>query len=231
MTQPLAPLHGSQYQPTWTPLDEYLWHSCDIIADVLEGHLNRRPLIATTARLDPGEQVLAVGPGQRQTWRALGDGNYSHNSVVAFGNPAFVIGSMVGAALGNSARRRQAALDAQPRWVLDGPGEATITPRRVHFRHPTAGLDLDWAALSEADLAAPDVFQASFVNTHGQYWTVRIHTPWASLMFVLAAINAFPAHPRLLARSWLPPDFENRCAAMGRPCRPATDLALQRHAT
>lgn len=227
MTKPSAPPPGHQQQSIWSPLDEYLWHSCDILADLLEGRLDQRPLVATTARLEPGDRVLAVGPGQRYTWRALGDGSYTHNSVVAFGSPAFVLGSMAASAFGNSARRRNAALDAQPRWVPEGPGEVTVSTRKLRFGHPVSWLDLVWDGLDSIDLAGPDVFETGFHNTNsGQYLTVRLHTPWASLLFALAALTAFPAHPRLLAGSWLPPDFEQRCAAMGRPCRPAAQLVL-----
>ncbi|UFQ19645.1 MULTISPECIES: hypothetical protein [Streptomyces] len=67
------------------------------------------------ARLAPGELSVAVGPASRSTWRAVGDGSYRHSSVLAVGQPAFVIGSPVGSALGNAARRRQAAADARQR--------------------------------------------------------------------------------------------------------------------
>lgn len=217
-------------QPLWSPFDEYLWHSCDILADVLEGQVARRPVAATTARLQHGDRALAVGLGQRLTWRALGSGRYTHNNVAAVGSPGFVIGSLVGSAIGNSARRRQAARDAQPRWIADGAGEVTLTLQRLHFAH-TAELDLDWRALSSIDLVAADVFQTSFVNTRGSQATIRVQTPWASLAFALAAITAFPAHPRLLTRSWLPPDFGQRCARVGRPCRPAAHLALRASGT
>ncbi|MFI2207516.1 hypothetical protein ACH47Z_44080 [Streptomyces sp. NPDC020192] len=115
MDSPYAPASGVERRPGWSWLDEYLWVSCDIIADVAEGRLEQRPLVATVARLESGDRVLAVGPATRLTWRALGDGSYMHRSVVAFGSPAFVLGSMAGSALGNSARRRAAANDAQPR--------------------------------------------------------------------------------------------------------------------
>ncbi|WP_238697283.1 hypothetical protein [Streptomyces sp. E2N166] len=110
--------------------------------------------------------------------------------------------------------------------MVDGIGEVTLTLQRLHFAH-AAGLDLDWRALSSIELAAPDVFQTSFIDTRGSQTTVRVQTPWASLAFALAAITAFPAHPRLLNRGWLPPDFEQRCARVGRPCRPAAHLALR----
>ncbi|WP_328561791.1 hypothetical protein [Streptomyces coelicoflavus] len=228
MSNPFAPPPENVTRPTWSPLDEYLWHSCDILADLIEGRLAGRPLVATTARLDQDDRALAVGPGQRSTWRALGDGSYRHSSVVAFGSPALVVGTLMGSALGNSTRRRRAASDAQPRWVVDGPGAATITLRRLHFAHPTCELDLDWRALGAIELVAPDVFQTSFISTRGHQVTTRVHTPWASLAFVVAAITAFPAHPRLLSRGWLPPDFEQRCALLGRPCRPAAQLTADR---
>lgn len=224
-----APAAGNEKRPGWSWLDEYLWVSCDILADLAEGRLEQRPLVATVARLEPGERALAVGPATRLTWRALGDGSYMHRSVVAFGSPAFVIGSMAGSVLGNSARRRAAAKDAQPRWMVDGPGEITVTTRKVYFGHPKCALDLAWGGLDTIDLVAPEVFQTSFRNIHnGQQITVQLYTPWASLLFVLAAVTAFPAHPRLLERGWLPPDFESRCSAVGRPFRPATRLLLGR---
>ncbi|MFF8590325.1 hypothetical protein ACF061_02585 [Streptomyces sp. NPDC015220] len=211
-------------------MDEHLWHTCDIVADLLEGRLDRRPLVATAARLAPGDRALAVGPAERATWRALGDGSYAHQNVVAFGSPAFMVGALVGNAVGNSVRRQNAANSARPRWMPDGFGELTVTTRKIYFGHPTAWLDLGWDGLDTVDLVAPDVFQTSFRNNqaNGRQLTVQIRTPWASLLFVLAAITGFPAHPRLLGRGWLPPDFERRCAALGRPCRPAAHLAVNR---
>ncbi|MGW1268555.1 hypothetical protein [Streptomyces sp. NPDC002491] len=222
-----APASGMEKRPGWSWLDEYLRVSCDIIADLAEGRLEQRPLVATVARLEPGERTLAVGPATRSTWRALGDGSYKHRNVVAFGSPAFVLISMAGSALGNSTRRRAAADDARPRWIVEGPGEITVTTRKVYFGHPKFPLDLAWGGLDTIDLIAPDVFQTTFRNIHnGWQTTVRLHTPWASLLFVLAAVTAFPAHPRLLGRGWLPPDFEKRCTDVGRPCRPAAHLLL-----
>ncbi|MBO0657251.1 hypothetical protein J1792_32425 [Streptomyces triculaminicus] len=209
-------------------MDEYLWHTCDILADLVEGRLDRRPLIASTARLGYGDRVLAVGPGQRVSWRALGDGSYVHEGGFAVGSPAFVLASMAATALTNSSRRNQAWRNAQPRWVVDGTSEITISVQGMFSAHPTSALGFYWQSdgWREIDLVGPDVFQTSFVDTRGQYSTVRIHTPWASLIFALVARASFPAHPRLLGRSWLPPDFEERCARMGRPCRPAAKLML-----
>ncbi|MEU9760078.1 hypothetical protein [Streptomyces sp. NPDC047985] len=102
----------------------------------------------------------------------------------------------------------------------------TITLRRLFFAHPVCELDLDWRALSSIDLVAPDSFQTGFVNTRGQHVTIRVQTPWASLIFAVAAVTAFPSHPRLLGRGWLPADFEQRCVSLGRHCRPAAQLAL-----
>ncbi|MFE2044713.1 hypothetical protein ACFXAZ_28100 [Streptomyces sp. NPDC059477] len=229
MDNPFTPPSGNEQVPAWSWLDEYLWFSCDIIADLAEGRLKQRPLVATVARLEPDDRALAVGPAQRLTWRPVGDGSYSHQNVIAFGSPAFVLGTMAGSALGNSARRRAAAIDAQPRWVLDGSGEITVTARKVYFGHPQCALDLGWGGLDTIDLVAPDVFQTSFHDiVNGRQTTVRLRTPWASLLFVLAAITAFPAHPRLLENGWLPADFERRCASLGRPCRPAARLLLNR---
>ncbi|BAC68165.1 hypothetical protein AQJ43_30155 [Streptomyces avermitilis] len=132
---PYAPASGIEQRPGWSWLDEYLWCSCDIIADLAEGRLEQRPLVATVARLEAGERVLAVGPAQRVTWRALGDGRYMHQNAVAFGSPAFVLGSMASmatSALGNSARRRAAANDAQPRCGARTPGLHVLDVLDVH---------------------------------------------------------------------------------------------------
>lgn len=204
----------------WSTLDEYLWYTCDILADAREGRLEQRPLVATRARLEPGERALAVGPAHRLSWRALGDGSYTRNSTFAIGGPAFVIGALAASAIGNANRRRNAELAAQPRWVLDGTGEVTVTDRHVFFGHPQCPLHLSWDGLDSIDLAGPDLFLASFRDIYGGgYTTVQLQTPWASLMFVLAAKTSFPAHPRLLTGGWLPPGFEQRCTAAGRPVR------------
>ncbi|GAA2467538.1 hypothetical protein ACFPFX_11015 [Streptomyces mauvecolor] len=201
---------------SWGMLDDHLLYTCGVVHDLVRGRLADRPSLPTMARLGPGERSLAVGPAARSTWRALGDGSYVHGSTVAFGSTGFVIGSMVGSALGNSARRCQAQANAQPRWVADGPGEVTVTNLRVYFGHPQSPLNLGWAGLDTVDLVAPDVFQCAFHDANGSgYVTVQLHSLCASLMFVLAAHASFPAHPRLLSHGWLPPDFEARCAADG----------------
>ncbi|MFB7609984.1 hypothetical protein [Streptomyces gardneri] len=218
-----------QPQP-WSPLDEYLWHTCDILADVLSGTLSRRPLLATHAPVAARDRVLAVGPANRLTWRAYGNGSYTHNQVVAFGSPAFVAGSLLGNALGNSSRRRQAERNAQPRWAMEGTGELTITLHKAYINSPSTSIhtEIFWAGLSSIDLVAPDTVETRFINNQGQLMTIRLQTLWASLIFVLAALNTFPHHPRLLTCGWLPSGFEQRCTAAGRPCRPAAELVLNR---
>jgi hypothetical protein len=230
VVSPYVPASTLERQPGWSWLDEYLWVTCDIIADLAEGRLGQRKPVATTTRLALGERALAIGPAHRLTWRALGDGRYYHENVVAFGSPAYVLGGLAASAIGNSSRRRAAAKDAQPRWVMDGSAEVTITTHKIYFGHARNSLNLGWDGLDEIDLVAPEVFQTSFrdINNKGQRTTVQLHTPWASLLFVLGAVTGFPSHPRLLERGWLPPDFEQRCLQMGRPCRPAANLLLNR---
>ncbi|GHF60565.1 hypothetical protein GCM10010218_47520 [Streptomyces mashuensis] len=210
----------------WTPLDEHLWHTCEILADIAEGRLDRRPLVATTARLGPGDRTLAVGPGHWATWRALGDGSYVHENTFAFGSSAFVVGALATTAVVNAVRSSRASSDAQPRWVLDGSGYVTVTLEMLHFAEPASETSLYWSGLRAIDLVGPDAFQTSYNTVGGDYRTVRIHSPWASLIFALAALTAFPTHPRLLSGGWLPPGFEEHCARVGRPCRPAARLLL-----
>ncbi|MBT2452090.1 hypothetical protein J7F03_34545 [Streptomyces sp. ISL-43] len=97
----------------------------------------------------------------------------------------------------------------------------TVTERRAYFGHPQSYLDLNWSGLATMDLVGADVLECGFQNVDGGgFLTVRVQSPWASLMFALAAHSAFPAHPRLLGGGWLPPDFEARCAAAGLACPP-----------
>ncbi|MFJ3817739.1 hypothetical protein [Streptomyces sp. NPDC090056] len=215
--------------PPWSALDDYLWHTCEIVADIAQGQLARRPLVATPAPLREGERALVTGPAWPSYWRALGNGTYQHNQVFAVGQPAFVIGSLLGNAIGNSARRSEAARNAQPRWVPGEPGQITVGTKGAYIVHPTNPAEsvfLYWSGLDAIDLVAPDVFEAHYVSVVQRPVRMRLTTPWASLLFVLAAYYRFPAHPRLLTQGWLPPGFEQRSAAVGRPCRPAAQLVL-----
>lgn len=215
--------------PPWTPLDDFLLYTCDVIADVIEGRVHQRPLVPSVVRLEPGDRALACGQAERFTMRAAGDGSYRHSNMFAVGGPTFVAGTLAVNAIGNSVRRNNAARDAQPRWMPDGFGDITATMRHVRFVHPIAPLSLYWNGLDAVDLPAPGVFQASFQDIHGHgYTSIRMHSPWASLMFALAALDSFPAHPRLLSATWLPPYFEHHAAAHGRYCRPAARLAISR---
>ncbi|MEV0981989.1 hypothetical protein [Streptomyces sp. NPDC049915] len=203
----------------WTQLDEHLWHTCAILADWVADRLHLRPRIATPAPLSQGELPLAVGHSERMTWQAVGNGTYNHTSVFAFGSPAFVLGSLAGAAVGNASRRRAAQDAARPRWVHSGMGYLTVTTLGFHFSHPQAGMRVHYAGLDSIDLIAPDLCQVAF---HDQFdnrpLLAQLRTPWASLLFVLAALSTFPSHPRLVSGGWLPPGFMIRCAQLGRPC-------------
>ncbi|ONK14394.1 hypothetical protein [Streptomyces sp. MP131-18] len=207
-------------EPPWGSLDQYLWYTCDILRDHLAGTLDQRPVIATTARLRPGERPLAVGPAVFLSWRAVGDGSWTHSSVVAFGHPALVAGTLLGSAMGNHARRRAAQAAAQPRWVPEASGEVVITDLGFHFLNPVAAAySWNWDMLNSVELVGPERLQCGFTGGHGQHVAAQLHTSWASLIFVLAALHAFPAHPRLLACAWLPPGFEQRCTRLGYPLR------------
>lgn len=145
----------------WTALDDHLLYTCHVVHEVAEGRIGNCTPVPTRARLGPGEMPLAVGPAVRSSWRGLGDGTYTHGSMLAFGGPAFVVGSLVGSALGNAARRRRAAADAQPRWVTEGPGELTVTDRRACFGGAEAPLSCGgpvwtpWTWLRRTSSSAP----------------------------------------------------------------------------
>ncbi|WP_189826258.1 hypothetical protein [Streptomyces finlayi] len=220
--QPQGQPHLPQGQPPWGPLDDHLLYTCGVVHDLGRGLLRNRPPLPTTTRLAPGELSLAAGPAARSTWRPLGDGSYTQTSTMAMGSTGFVVGALAVNAMSNANRRNQAMAAAQPRWVMEnGHGELTVTDKRAIYSHPETWLDLGWTGLATMDLAAPDTFECAFHDINGRgYTTIRLHSLWASLIFVLAAHAAFPAHPRLLSHGWLPPGFEARAAAHGRPCPP-----------
>lgn len=218
---------GSQPADGWTQNDEFLWHTCDIVADVVTGQADRRPLVASTARIAAGERALATGTGDQYRLRAVGNGRYRSTGVAAVGRPGFVVGALALNALSNASRRKRAQADTVPRWVHDGGGELTITQMSAYLVHPRNPLSLGFTGLDQIDLPEPGVFEARYHDMYGKgYMTVRVTTAWASLMFALAALAAFPAHPRLLGGTWLPPEFEARCNQFGRPVRPAQRLVL-----
>lgn len=208
----------------WSEFDECLWHTCAIIADVVEGRLEHRPLIATMTALNPGERALVTCPCEVHMWRTLGDGSYMHGGVAAVGSPTFVIGALAASAFTNASRRRKARRDAEWRWVPEGTWELTITSYKASFRLAQKMFEVPWHTLNSIDLTAIDSVQIGYLGNSGKQETLILRTPWASLIFALGALVSFPAHPRLLGRTWLPPGFEQRCAAAGRPCRPAATL-------
>ncbi|NUP31777.1 MAG: hypothetical protein HOU01_08675 [Streptomycetaceae bacterium] len=208
-------------------MDEFLWHTCDIVADVIAGTLDGRPKVASMARLDPGERVLATGHAERFTLRAVGNGSYRHTNTMAIGRPGFVVGALAATAITNAARRNAARRDTVPRWDSDGVGELTVTQQAAYIAHQRNPLSLGFTGLDVIDLPAPGVLEARYHDMYGKgYMSIRVHTTWASLLFALAAIAAFPSHPRLLGGTWLPPEFEARCAHFGRPVRPVQRMIL-----
>ncbi|MFE3449700.1 hypothetical protein ACFXJ8_12270 [Nonomuraea sp. NPDC059194] len=81
--------------------------------------------------------------------------------------------------------------------------------------------------ITSLDLVAEGVVEIE-TNTGagGSRIVVEFHTPWASLIFGLAAVRFFRRHPRLLSGQWLPPGFEECCERLGQPCAPARRLAM-----
>lgn len=79
-----------------------------------------------------------------------GDGTYSHNSTVAFGGPAFVVGALAASAIGNSARKRAAQRDAQVLWREHQHVSVVVTNRRFLCHTQAQGwLSFHFDAVSE----------------------------------------------------------------------------------
>ncbi|MBO0852983.1 MAG: hypothetical protein J2P18_04375 [Nocardia sp.] len=204
----------------WTWFDDHLRYTCAVLDLLRRDRLTALPVKSTRIRIDPGEVCIAEGQAQWYFWRAPGDGTWTPRTIYAAGNAAFVMAAQVGNALANHIRRQQAEAGTRPRWIGEPAGSIMVSDRRIHLTNPDRAVPIAWSALETIDLTAPDRVVARYQDRGGAFHLLQVHSPWAALIFVIAAHLHFPNHPLLLSGNWLPPGFEDKCHLAGKSCPP-----------
>ena len=202
----------------WTWFDDHLRYTCGVLDLLRRDELSQLPPTPTRIRLDPHEICLAEGPARWSFWRAAGDGGWTPNHIRVAGSPAFIAAAQLTNALANEARRQQAEAAAQPRWISERPGSVMISTRRIHLGNPDHVFAIRWSAFETIDLTAPDRMVARYSRRNGTFLQWQLRSPWAVLVFVVAAHRYFPNHPLLLSGNWLPAGFEEKCHLAGKSC-------------
>lgn len=209
----------------WTDRDGALWHTCEIAVDLAlrEVPEPRLQIVSTfPPQLGRGEQYWAAGPYVLLEQRARGDGSYRHDSGFFFatGRGGLTATAAVAAfsARGNSRRRRQAELDAVPRWTSIDGGTLYLSRYGVHMHSDGGVFPWDWQSITAAQMVGPAAVHISGSSTRGPVsWILR--SDWAELLFVAWAVARHPRHPQLLTGAWLPPGWLARCAEHSYPTR------------
>ncbi|MGW5308838.1 hypothetical protein ACWEQ0_03070 [Nocardia thailandica] len=216
MFDPLAEIDRAlAHQAGWSWFDDYLLYTCGVAQRLTSPGPVELPGKPTRIRLAAGEKCLAEGPVHWAVWRAPEPPRPSRRpGGITIGSSS---GNTVTVTLGGgSAHRRRGPVGGQ--WVRERPGTATITDQRLHFTNPDRSFSLPWSALETIDLTAPDRVTLSFPDDAGERRQLQAQTPWAVLVFVVAALLQFPAHPLLESGRWLPAGFEEKCHLAGKAC-------------
>ena len=216
----------------WSDRDSALWHTCEIAVDLALGHAPEPRLEIVSvfpSQLAADERYWAAGPYALEDQRARGDGSYRHDSsfFVATGRGGLAATAAVAAfgAGGNARRRRQAQLDAVPRWTWIDGGTLYLSRHGAHM-HGAGGVHAwDWPSITAAQMVGPAAVHMFGNSTQGPVsWIVR--SDWAELFFLAWAVARHPRHPQLLTGAWLPPGWLARCDEHPYPTRLRTP-ALQ----
>lgn len=207
----------------WTWFDDHLLYTCGVLDLLRREELARMPVKSTRIRIDPGEVCIAEGPATWSFWRSPGNGSWTRNNIYVAGSASFVAAAQLGNALVNQARRQRAEAASQPRWIAERPGSVMISDRRIHLTNPDYSFRIRWASLETIDLTAADHVVARYVDRNHTFHQWQVRTPWAVLIFVVAAHLHFPNHPLLLSGNWLPAGFEDKCHLAGKTCPPVRE--------
>ncbi|MFE1596670.1 hypothetical protein [Nocardia sp. NPDC058705] len=205
-------------QVGWGMFDDHLLYTAWVTRALMDGTLASLPPRPTRMRMDPGEHSLAESQVGWSVWTAIGDGSWESNNIAAMGSTGFVVAAHLGNAMLNRSRRSLAQRDSRPRWVPQRPGIGMVSQVRMCFHNPDTNFSLYWHGMDAVDLIAPDSMEFRFQDSEGGNAAIRVHSPWAALMFVMSAFTCFPSHPLLLSGNWLPPGFEDRCHMAGKKC-------------
>ncbi len=169
-------------------------------------------------RFAPDERVYTGGRFVLSDYGALGDGSYEHDGGFFFATGtlglALTAGAMAGRAIGNNARRNQAAQDAQGRWKVIDQGQIFVGTHGFYLVPDTGGL-LSWGYghLTSAQMAGLGTLWMTGSSDRGPI-TWIIQSGWAELIFTLWARLVHPQHQQYATGAWVPPGWADRIRAM-----------------
>ena len=224
----------SEDEDTWTFRDAALWHTIDAVHAALEGDLTRLQRVPVPFALQSGrsaERTVASAPFRLWSWQSLGDGSYYHDQSVYFasgrGALGFTLGAMAGRAVGNSRRSRQAAQDAQPRWVPIEQGQLTVSDFGFYLHTAQSVLWWNWESITLAQLTAPGT-----VQIHGNSLTGPVNwqlvSDVAELVLCYWALVRSRHHPQLLSGTWIPVDWVQKTVRTWGDIHPVHEIVLRR---
>jgi hypothetical protein len=125
------------------------------------------------------------------------------------GGLAFAAAVIAADAIGNHRRRKAAELETQPRWRLVESGVATVSTHGFYLQTPTGLHPWSWHSISAASIPTVGVVHLYGESKDGPVsWMVTSFV--AELIFVLWALNRYPAHPQLRLGTWVPADWTSR---------------------
>lgn len=172
----------------------------------------RRPehRIDTLFPLLRGEIALAAGTLHVDGFHAVGDGSYEHSTAFVWGTGRFGLalaaGTLAASAIGNAARRTQAAADAQEAWRPLFSGSVFVSTEGFHIQTMQGLFHWDWEAVDLMQVVGFNVAVMQAQSTAGPV-TWRLTSEWAELIFVLWALRRHPRHPQLRDGTWLPANW------------------------
>lgn len=180
---------------------------CDIASAETPEDLDALGFVATPARMEPGEQAVACFSAVQQLWKPTHASAYQRGEMWAFGSLGFIIGAHVVNEIVNSSNKKRAAREAAGQWITQGSGPLTITTFGAHFTHTQAWATIPWLSVEAVNLPTFDRVEIQANMGTGGRLGYSFNTPWAPLVFILAAFVVQPSHPLLHNHGWVPPYF------------------------
>lgn len=197
---------------TWTQFDDGLLRAAWIAERADSGRLHELDAVPSPfATTHPGDRVLAASPYELSTWCAPGDGSYHHSGafLLATGRRGLALTAAVaaGVASGNARRRRQAALDAVPRWLATDRGTLWVGTHGFRLQN-TVGLAFwAWQYVDAVRCLGQGSVEVQGRSASGPA-SIRILAPSAESLFVLwVHARGALTHPDWVARTWLRDDW------------------------
>lgn len=204
---------GDEATP-WRYEDEALFHTATVLRMIGAG--KEPPSLAPTFAMlhaSAGERLLASSSYALSWFGAVGDGSYG-SSVVAFGGPLMMAATLGASAVGNSNRRRQAALDATPMWRPLDSGALYVSTHALYFDGPAGWRPWAYGAIDSAHLRGRCSIEYAGRSDDGASCRFWLNSAWAELAFALWAVARGVEHPDL--HHLFPLEWQERLRASGR---------------